>query len=1197
IGLFVNTIVIRTQVKNNPRFSDFLAQVRNTTLEAYSHQDLPFEQLIDALDIPRSRSQTPLVQVMFALQSQDVSKAVIDLNGSKLAWTPLTVQHKIAKFDLTLDVKETPSGLTGRWEYRSDLFSADTIHRMAGHFRRLLKALPGSSEARLSELPMLSRQEVEQLRGWSQQKEVSTELTATSIHQQFEFQVAATPEAIALIHHQTQLTYQALNQRANQLAHYLQQQGVGLETPVGLWAVRSPETIISMLAILKAGGTYVPLDPDYPAERLAWLMQDTQIKLLIANRINGDTTSAIKVPVVDLSAVIQQIAKQPERNLSNLPQAHSLAYIIYTSGSTGMPKGVCVTHQGVTRLVRSPNYATLSAEDVILQAAPLTFDASTFEIWGALLNGGKLVLLPDDSPSLESLGNAIKTHQITTLWLTSGLFNLMVDEQLSSLRSVRQLLAGGDVLSKSHLSKALETLKETTIINGYGPTEGTTFTCCHTITAQDVSSTVPIGYPIQQTQVYVLDAHLQQVPAGIPGELYIGGAGVARGYLNQPALTAERFIPNPFYSIRQQSDRHSFYLYKTGDRVRYRADGALEYLGRLDQQVKVRGFRIEPGEIETMLESHLNIQQAAVILSGAGDEQKRLIAYVEMIDEAIAIVNPLDLREFLLDKLPDYMMPAKFVLLKAMPLTANGKIDKKSLPMPQWNEESPEHAITPQTDTEQTLIEIFTALLPAKSVGIHDNFFELGGDSILAMQIVSKASQAGLKISPKQLFQYQTVAALAAVAQKGNQTPIPQLPAVGQVPLTPIQRWFFEQNLAVPQHFNQSICLELPREFDRDALAGAIAHIYQHHDALRLRFIQTDSGWQQTFSDAIVPPTISHFDFSQMSADKQAKATQQAVQMLQANFNLQHGPLMGIGIFSLGNQSSQLFIAIHHLVIDGVSWRILLVDLQQAYQQAVASKTIQLAPKTHSYQQWAQALEQMANSPEVEADLEYWQAICNTQSHESSQNGLAEENTTGYSRLITTTLSAELTADLLTKVPPIYNTQITEALLTAFTQALTEQALTEQALLEQAGNTPSLIDLESYGRFSDSLDLSLSVGWFTARYLVSLTFNVSQPIGENFQSIKAQLRAVPNQGMSYGLLRYMNQRYANQRESLAITPAVSFNYLGQLDAVEKGEFRRAIAPNQASSSDVIANNAAKNSRPHLLDVNSWIAEEQLTVQW
>ncbi|MEL6468394.1 MAG: amino acid adenylation domain-containing protein [Cyanobacteria bacterium J06623_4] len=1192
IGLFVNTLVIRTSTEGNPRFRDFLAQIRETTLAAYSHQNLPFEQLVDELDISRSQSHMPLVQVMFSLQNALMKGTTV----SDLTWSPLTLEKTTAKFDLSVDVRETEKGLVGRWEYRTDLFSADTIHRMAGHFRSLLKSLPEQGELRLSELSVLSRHELKQLQAW-QQGNTAEQLPTESIHQRFEAQAIATPTATAILQGHTQLTYQSLNQKANQLAHYLRESGVGIETCVGVWATRSPEIIIAILAILKAGGVYVPLDPHYPVERLNWMVKDTQMALLLTHTAELSVPLAVQdeVNTVDLSKVTEQIAAFPTNNITHTVGAAisqtSLAYILYTSGSTGQPKGVCIPHQGVTRLVTEPNYVTLTSQDVLLQAAPLTFDASTFEIWGALLNGGTLGLLTSDSPALEDLAAAISTYGVTTLWLTSGLFNLMVDEHLEALKSIRQLLAGGDVLSIPHLKVALRALKETQIINGYGPTEGTTFTCCHPITETDLATSIPIGKPVQHTQVYILDENIQQVPVGIPGELTIGGAGIARGYLNRPDLTAEKFIPNPFFSpspshqSRTLSGVEAPTLYRTGDRARHLPDGSIEYLGRLDQQVKIRGFRIELSEVVTALETHPKVKQAIITVRGQSAEKKRLIAYLEPeasflpggVPAGGGESQPLALRQFLLERLPDYMVPSRFVWLDELPLTANGKIDRLALPEP-WESPTEQAQPLPQTDIEKALTGIWTELLPVQTVGIHDNFFELGGDSILAMQIVSRAGQKGLFISPKNLFQYQTIAELATVAQQGELQPSVSHVSTGDdVPLTPIQQWFFAQELADPAHFNQSVCLALPDGLNREALQQAITHLYSHHDTLRLRFVLTDADWQQRYTENATP-TVDWFDFSSLSTEEQDVAIHQQTTRLQSSLNLQHGPLVAVNGFNLGSErSSLLLIVIHHLLVDGVSWRILLSDLQLAYQQAVSNQQIRLAPKTHSYQQWASELRQMAE--QMESDRTYWLAIAQTTYPSLPGTESTQENTIGNSHTHTTQLSQAATQSLLQEVPAAYNTQITESLLIAFSQILTQWAEQETAL----------IDLESHGRFSERLDTSRTVGWFTSLYPVALTFEANRSLSENIQAIKSQLRAVPNHGLSYGLLRY-----THHQQDLTVTPPISFNYLGQLDKRQLDAHSEMIFQRVPLSSP---NQAARNLRTHLIDVNCWIEHETFFTEW
>ncbi|MEM1243166.1 MAG: condensation domain-containing protein, partial [Cyanobacteria bacterium P01_H01_bin.26] len=742
--------------------------------------------------------------------------------------------------------------------------------------------------------------------------------------------------------------------------------------------------------------------------------------------------------------------------------------------------------------------------------------------------------------------------------------NLMVDEQLNSLKSVGQLLAGGDVLSKHHLSKALAGLDHTHIINGYGPTESTTFTCCHRITSADVANNlaIPIGTPIDHTQIYVLDVDLQQVPPGLPGELYIGGAGLAQGYLHRPELTAERFIPNPFYDIRQVGS-DCFYLYKTGDRVRYSPDGVLEYLGRLDQQVKIRGFRIEPGEIETALAQHPDIQQAIVIVH-SDNVQKRLVAYLQPahLGEAHTLSSQ-TLRQFLLSQLPDYMIPAKFIwLLNQVPLTNNGKVDRRLLPEPNWESDN---IVTPQTEIEKTLAEIWTDLLPVESVGINDNFFDLGGDSILAMQIVSRAAQAGLVFLPKQLFQHQTIAELAAVAERSKTQPsVPQEPATGEVPLTPIQHWFFEQTLEAPHHFNQAVCLELPLDVNFAALEQALTTVYQHHDAFRLRFTHGQGRWHQRYVEETFA-NIQWLNLEPLDSEQQNDAIAHQATILQQSLDLKKGPLAAFGGFKLGTfRPSQLLIVIHHLIIDGVSWRVLLADLQQAYQQAAAAQPIYLAPKTHSYQQWAEHLVQ--KSADVQTDLGYWGAIAKTPA--SPQD---TPNTIGQAQRLTVCLTQDQTHTLLQQAPSAYHTQITDILLTALT------------LANRTQQPHTLIDLESYGRFSDTLDLSRTVGWFTCIYPVCLTLDINATLVEQIRAIKHQLQSVPHSGLSYGLLRYSH----NQKD-LAITPAISFNYLGQLDQ-QQSIFRRLPAPAE--------NQASTHQRLHQIDINSWIDAGQFSAEF
>ena len=764
IGFFVNTLVLRTDLSGNPSFRELLARIRESCLGAYAHQDLPFEKLVEALQPVRDVSRNPLFQIMFALQNAPMPTLAL----SGLTLCPLEVDHGMAKFDLTLDLSETPQGLNGWFEYNAELFDATTGARMAKHFRTLLEGIVTDPEQRLSDLPLITEVERHQLLvEWNKtEREFPKELC---IHQLFEAQAEQTPEAVAVVFGENQWTYRELNCRANQLAHHLQKLGVGPEVPVGLCIERSVELIIGLLAVLKAGGFYVPLDPAYPQARLAFMLADTQAPVLLTQQSLRPQLPGSAAHIICLDTDWATIAQSPDRTPLSAVIPANLAYVMYTSGSTGSPKGVSVSHQNAVRLVKNTNYADLSAAEVFLQFAPVSFDASTFEIWGCLLNGARLVIFPAHTPSLDELGRTLHTYQVTTLWLTAGLFHQMVEHSLEGLRPVRQLLAGGDVLAVPQVLKVLNNLPGCRLSNGYGPTEGTTFTCCYSITeAGNIGASVPVGRPIANTQVYILDPHLQPVPIGVPGELYVGGDGLARDYFQRPELSAEKFTPNPF------SNRPGDRLYKTGDSARYLPDGNIEFLGRRDYQVKIRGFRIELGEIEAELSQHPAVQETVVLAQQDRSGDKRLVAYV-VLNQARRTgeteaweTRPQDLRHFLQGTLPDYMVPSAFIMLDALPLTPNGKVDRRALPcleMMQNQLETP--FVAPRTPTDQALAEIWARVLKQERVGIYHNFFDLGGHSLLATEVIAAVRDAlGVEVPLRHLFENPTIAGLAEAIEE-----------------------------------------------------------------------------------------------------------------------------------------------------------------------------------------------------------------------------------------------------------------------------------------------------------------------------------------------------------------------------------------------------------------------------------------------
>ncbi|HEV2395159.1 MAG TPA: amino acid adenylation domain-containing protein [Verrucomicrobiae bacterium] len=757
IGFFVNTLPLRTRLNGDPAFEELLARVRQVTVGAYAHQDLPFERLVEELQPERSLSHLPFTKVMFVIQNDVLQQ--INLPGAQLQF--VENEADTAKFDLTLLVQERARGLVARAEYNCDLFRGESIERLLQHFETLLEGIVDAPGRRLSQLPILSAAETKQmLSDWnSNAREYPRD---KCVHELFEAQAQRHPDTIAILFGQASITYGELNARANQLAHYLKGLNVGPDVPVGICLRRSVDMIIGLLGILKAGGVYVPLDPAYPKDRLAFMLEDTQAGVLLTQQTLLAQMPQNAVKLISLDGDWELIARESKLNPANVANPLNLAYIMYTSGSTGRPKGVAVPHRAINRLVLNTNFIQIDATDRIAQVSNMSFDAATFEIWGALLNGGQLIGITRDVALFPAaFSRELSQQGITAMFLTSALFNQLAAEVPRAFAGLRTLIAGGDALDPKWVRVVLKQGPPARLVNGYGPTENTTFTCCHLIEALDEEAlNVPIGRPIANTQVYILDPHLNPAPIGAPGELYAGGDGLARGYWNQPELTAEKFIPNPF------DPSGASRLYRTGDLARYRPDGTIEFMGRIDQQVKIRGFRVEPGEIETVLNQHPRVRECVVVVRGEGAAAKRLIAY--LVPSGEPVPNASQLRAFVQEKLPDYMVPSAFIPLETLPLTPNGKVDRKALPA--LNQERPElerQYVAPRDEVERQLAAIWERALGMRPIGIQDKFFDLGGHSLLAVRVIAQIEKnLGKKLRLATIFQAPTIEQLAAIVRE-----------------------------------------------------------------------------------------------------------------------------------------------------------------------------------------------------------------------------------------------------------------------------------------------------------------------------------------------------------------------------------------------------------------------------------------------
>jgi amino acid adenylation domain-containing protein len=756
LGCCLNTVPIRAACSREDRFVDLLRRVRRTILEALSNE-VPFELLVQRFASKRDPSRAPLFQTLIVMEPP------LDPLPEGWRFSYMDVKAETAKFDLQLGLEDREGGFAGSFIYNTDLFEREMIDVLKSRWLKLLDRIATAPTQTIGELITGAWQDAAEMPRieWSGTR--TDYPRDKSIHEVFEQQALLTPSATAFIFGRAELSYDELNRRANRLARRLHQLGVARNVPVGIWMERSTEMIVALVATLKAGGAYVPLDPSYPAERLSFMIDDTETPIILTQSRLATHIPPKPDAVKLISLDTESFDDADDNNLPRSPGVEDIAYMMYTSGSTGIPKAVAVPHRAVVRLVKNTNYASFAPDETFLQLAPISFDAATFEIWGPLLNGGKLVIMAPAPPTLEDIGRAIGEHGVTTLWLTSGLFNAMVDERLEDLRPLRQLLAGGDVLSVSHVGRALRCLKNTRLINGYGPTESTTFACCHTIDPNcSPDRSIPIGRPIANTTVYILDPHLRPVPIGVTGELCIGGDGLALGYWRREELTAEKFVADPF------SCEPGARLYKTGDLAHWRSNGTIEFLGRKDNQIKVHGFRVELGEIEATLKRQTGMLDSAVVVREPTPGDERLVAYVVGATSAEKLLA--ELRK----SLPDYMLPAAIVPLPALPRTANGKLDRNALPMPHFSATEPANrSAAPATALEQKLAAIWASTLGTERVNTLDSFFDLGGHSLAGLRVANQLSEAlGQRLSAAIFFQAPTVAAMAELLETKYPGPV-----------------------------------------------------------------------------------------------------------------------------------------------------------------------------------------------------------------------------------------------------------------------------------------------------------------------------------------------------------------------------------------------------------------------------------------
>ncbi|WP_433462462.1 amino acid adenylation domain-containing protein [Spirillospora sp. CA-128828] len=1107
VGMFVNMLVLRTDTSGDPSFRDLVGRVRETDLAAYAHQDVPFERLVEVLNPPRHLARHPLFQV--GLTFQNNPEARLDMPGFSAEPEPLTAG--VSRFDLLMILTERDDGLDGELEYALDLYDSSTAQRLVERFERYLSALLADPDAPIGDADVLAPEERSLILGeWAGGHGRPVE--QATIPALFEAQAAARPGAAAVTFEGVSWTYAEVNARANRLAHRLVEQGVGPEQFVALALPRSADLVVAVLAVLKAGAAYVPIDPDYPEDRIAYMVEDAK-------------------PVLTLGPEDLDAAGYDDTDLGVAISPDHPAYVIYTSGSTGRPKGVVVPHQNVVRLLCSTEeWFGFGPDDVWTLFHSYAFDFTVWELWGSLLYGGRLIVVPYlTSRSPDDFLRLLERERVTVLNQTpSAFYQLMAADQQNpgTDLALRYVVFGGEALDLGRLEDWYSRHDEDapTLVNMYGITE-TTVHVSYIALDRAMAAIVPgsvIGVGIPDLRVYVLDDRLQPVPPGVSGELYVSGAGLARGYLNRPCLSAERFVADPHGDPGSR-------MYRTGDLGRWRPDGTLEYLGRADQQVQLRGFRIELGEIESALARHDTVSDVAVIV-----RDDRLIAYVTGDD-----IDTADLRRFAGKDLPDYMVPAVVVELEALPLTVNGKLDRTALPAPDVTVKVSSRA--PRTAEEETLARLFAEVLGLERVGIDDGFFDLGGDSIIAIQLVSRARQSGLVITPRDVFQHQTVEELAATAKPVGEDEQIEAEApgagLGPVPVTPIVAWLRERvggDASLISRFHQSMLLRTPPDLGLERLTAAFQTLLDHHDILRLRLDVDGDRWQPVVrqpgaSDAAC--LVTRVDVAGLDGDKvQAVITEEAT-AARDRLDPAAGTVAQLVWFDAGHEQGRLLVVLHHLVVDGVSWRILLPDLVAAWAGG------ELQPVATSFRRWAQKLTASERNKE---ELEDWLDIVDGPPQNLAGRALDPRvDIAARARSLTLDLPADVTGPLLTDAPAAFHGRANDVLLTGLAVSVAQWRRRHGAR-----GTGVLVDLEGHGREDvvPGVDVSRTAGWFTSIHPVRLDAGGAAG-GGAVKKVKEQLRAVPDT-LGYGLLRHVD----GEEELAGAPPAqIAFNYLGRVD--------------------------------------------------
>ncbi|MEU9379301.1 amino acid adenylation domain-containing protein, partial [Streptomyces sp. NPDC048255] len=1207
VGFFVNTLVLRTDVSGDPTFRELVARVREADLAAYAHQDVPFERLVEVLNPERSLARHPLFQVMLILQNN--AEPETDLPGVTSAEEPVAIAS--SKFDLSFELAErfdgdgAPDGIEGYLRYSSDLFDPETAEGLLARFVRVMNSAASDPEQAIGRIEVLD--DAERHRVLVEWNDTEREVPQLLMPELFEAQAARTPDSTALVHERESLTYAQLDARANRLARHLIARGAGPEQLVAIALPRSVDQITAVLAVLKCGAAYVPIDPEYPAERIQFMIEDAGPALLLTDGATAPGLPSGAVPQLVLdqedtaAAVAAQSADSPTDGDRRVPLRPSHpAYVIYTSGSTGTPKGVVVEHRSVADYLAWTGASYPSAQGAAILHSTLSFDLTVTALFTPLVVGGTVHLTALEEDAGTAVLDGLRGAPCTFLKATPSHLPLL-GSLPDAFSPAGELLLGGEALFGDMVTEWRAQHPLATVLNVYGPTEATVNCAEFRIEpgAEVPSGPVPIGRPQGNARLYVLDAGLSPTAPGVAGELYIAGAGIARGYLNRRSLTAERFVADPYGPSGAR-------MYRTGDLARWRADGNLEYLGRVDDQVKVRGYRIELGEIESALVSQDSVAQAAVVVREDAPGDRKIIGYV--VAASGGKPGPAALRKSLAERLPEYMVPAAVVVLDALPLTAHGKLDRKALPAPDYGSEGAKRAA--RTPAEEILCGLFQELLGVPEVGIDDSFFDLGGDSIVSIQLVSRARKAGLAVTPRAVFQHKTVEALAAAAGGVKAPKVEGADTgTGKMPLLPVMHRLRERGGPIGR-YSQSKVLRVPADLGLERLTDALQAVFDHHDALRMSLKRAVNGgeWELEIRErgaVRAADCVERVDVSGLEGDALNTVRKQRSDAAWDRISPEQGAMFQAVWYDAGpGRSGELLMVQHHLVVDGVSWRILETDLAAAWQALADGKQPALEPVGTSFKRWAEHLQEAAYTAERTQQLALWNDLLDIPDELLTERPLdPTQDVMATLRLVRQELSAECTTALLTTVPAAFNAGVNDVLLTTLALAVADWRRRRGGGEDNA----VLVDLEGHGReeFVDGVDLSRTIGWFTNVYPVRLdpgevdwaqVWAGGPAIGAALSTVKAQLAELPDNGMGFGLLRYVN---ADTSSALAehLPRQIGFNYLGRFAPADLS-----VAGDWSPATDQIAGLLDEDAPiAHALSVNALTEDHRsgprLTAVW